>query len=109
MNANAAAILSSPQPCGHIVYRAVLDFFELGTKSDEFLAAFKSNTYRQINDFVWIDQISLVRSQNRVDALDGMMLSRVKQTNFEFSPPDMIEWDRGPTFACVVRAARHAA
>jgi uncharacterized protein (TIGR04141 family) len=49
---------------------------------------------------VWIDQISLVRSQGRVETLDGLMLGRVKQNNFEFSPPEIIEWDRVPTFAC---------
>lgn len=82
-------------------YRATLDFAELGKKSDEFLDAFNSNAYQQIKDFVWIDQITLVRSPTTVEALDAELQSRINIADVEFAPPDMIDWDRGPNFECV--------
>lgn len=82
-----------------LAYRAPMEFSDLGAKSDEFLAAFVSEAYKQIRDFSWVDQVSLVRSQVRIGELDSLMLDRVKTKEFEFSPPDMIDWNRSPTFA----------
>jgi uncharacterized protein (TIGR04141 family) len=82
-----------------LAYRASLDFTDLGAKSDGFLAAFNTAAYKQIHDFAWVDQISIVRAKARIDILDNLMLDRVRQRNFEFGPPVLIDWERGPAFA----------
>lgn len=80
-------------------YRAVLEFADLGTKSDEFLDKFNSAAYKQISDFAWVDQISIVRYKTRIEALDRLLLERIIQKRFDFSPPAIIDWEQGPAFA----------
>lgn len=80
-------------------YRAKLEFTDLGSRSDSFLTAFNSNAYKNVADFKWVDQVTVVRAPQLISVLDGLMLDLVKQQTFDLSPLDMVDWANAPTFS----------
>ncbi len=103
--AQHAALARRVTGADSLMYRAKLEFTELGSKSDDFLTAFNSNAYKNVPDFKWVDQVTIVRAQQRIDALDALMLARVKQADFDLAPVEMVDWSNAPTFAFTEDAA----
>ena len=86
-----------------------IEFAALATLCGDALARSQQRTYQE--HFAWIDHLQDVRSKEKIDQLDLLLVHALRAERYEklhMAPPENIDWQRTPGFSYTTERGKNA-